>query len=384
MSGINLHLYPSDFMHESRIDKISIALRDLGIFQSIWLVGIATDRLPAKEELNPGVTLFRVGRSTMRQSFFGKMIAFVNYYISVIVLINSAPIMCINAHSLSVLPLAILIKAFKSCVVIYDTHELETETHSLRGLRQKFAKVVERLFIGRTDAIFCASKKISEWYADAYNLPEPITILNSPETTILKSSTILRDKFNLGLDQKIFLYFGVLEPGRGVELLLEAFNGINECQNVMVFVGYGTLSEMIVQSQTYGKNVFYMPAVPKREIPAIAASADVGICFVSPTCLSYAYCMPNKLFEYLASGLPVLVSPCVTLQEFVTKNEIGSVLTEMTAREVIKKINLFSNMELSEMKERAISVSMENSWSVQERHLKLAYKTIFNQKGFML
>ncbi len=366
-------------MHESRIEKISIVLRDLGIFQSIWLVGIRTGRLPVKEELSPGVTLFRVGWPTMRRSFFGKMIAFVNYYISVIALIRSAPIKCINAHSLSVLPLAILIKPFKGCFVVYDTHELETETYSLKGLRQKFAKVVERAFIGRVDAIFCVSKKISEWYANTYNLPEPFTILNSPEATTLKSSTILRDKFNLGPDQKIFLYFGVLEPGRGIELLLEAFKSINDCQNVIVFVGYGTLSEMIVQSQTYGKNVFYMPAVQKREISAIAASADVGICFVSPACLSYAYCMPNKLFEYLASGLPVIVSPCITLQEFVIKNEIGLVLAEMTAREVIKKINLFSNMELSEMKERAISVYMKNSWSVQKRHLKLAYKIIFNQ-----
>jgi glycosyltransferase involved in cell wall biosynthesis len=379
--GINVHLYPSDFLHESRIEKISLVLRDLGIFQAIWLVGIATSELPAKEEPNPGVTLYRVGKPTMRRSFIRKMLAFVSYYVSVVCLLRGVPVKCINAHSLSVLPLAILIKLLKGCTVVYDTHELETETHSLTGTRQKFAKLVERTFIGKVDAIFCVSKKISEWYARTYRRPEPVTVLNSPETTPVRASMVLRDKFSLTRDQKIFLYFGILEPGRGIELLLEAFNSTSDINNVMVFVGYGSLVDTISQSSTHGKNVFYLPAVPKREIPAIAASADVGICIVSPSCLSYAYCMPNKLFEYLTSGLPVLVSPCMTLQEFVVENEVGAVLTEMTPAGVLQKIQSLAATDLSAIKTRAVTVARDHSWSVQEQRLKSAYQTIFNHQG---
>ncbi len=379
--GINVHLYPSDFLHESRIEKISLVLRDLGLFQAVWLVGVATDGLPAKEEPNPGVTLHRVGRPTMRRSFVRKMLAFVSYYLSVIALVRGVRVRCINAHSLSVLPLAIFLKTLKGCTVVYDTHELETETHSLTGARQMFAKVVERAFIGKVDAVFCVSTKISEWYASEYNIPEPVTILNSPEPTPLVESRVLRDKFNLKVEQKVFLYFGMLGPGRGIELLLEAFSSTDDTRSVMVFVGYGSLADVIANSPAYGRNVFYMPAVPRRDIPAVAASADVGICIVSPTCLSYAYCMPNKLFEYLLSGLPVLVSPCVTLQEFVTDHQIGAVLTDMTPSGVFRQIRSLAEMDLSPMKARAVAVADAHSWVVQEQRLKSAYRVIFNYQG---
>jgi len=79
--------------------------------------------------------------------------------------------------------------------------------------------------------------------------------------------------------------------------------------------------------------------------------------------------------------LPVLVSPCVTLRDFVNKNEIGLVLTEMTVNEVIEKIYLMANTQTSEMKLRALAVSQENSWFVQERNIKLAYQAIFNEQG---
>ena len=381
--GINVHLYPSDFLHESRIEKISLVLRDLGLFQAIWLVGIATDGLPSREEPNPGVTLHRVGQPTMRRSFVRKMLAFVSYYLSVISLLRGVQVKCINAHSLSVLPLAIALKAWKGCTVVYDTHELETETHSLTGARQKFAKVVERAFIGQVDAIFCVSKKISEWYASTYRLAEPVTVLNSPESTPVMASRVLRDKFNLTAEQKVFLYFGVLEPGRGIELLLEAFSSTDDTRSVMVFVGYGSLAELISNSRAHGRNVFYLPAVPKRDIPAIAASADVGICVVSPTCLSYAYCMPNKLFEYLTSGLPVLVSPCITLQEFVTEHQIGAVLSELTPSGVLRQVRALSEMDLSPMKARAVAVAHAHSWAVQEQRLISAYRALFNHQGHL-
>jgi glycosyltransferase involved in cell wall biosynthesis len=243
--------------------------------------------------------------------------------------------------------------------------------------------VVERLFVRHIDAIFCVSKKISEWYKKVYNLPEPITILNSTEPTPVVTSTFLRDKFNLTPSQRIFLYLGVLEPGRGIELLLEAFNGATDNQNVMVFVGYGSLENIIIQSSTHGKNIFHHAAVPKKDIPSIAASADVGVCIVSPSCLSYAYCMPNKIFEYLTSGLPVLVSPCITLQEFVTDNEVGLVLSDMSPLGIMEKVKELAGADrLSAMKDRAVAVAREHSWPVQEQHLKVAYQAIFNMEGF--
>lgn len=306
--------------------------------------------------------------------------AFAVYYIAVIKLLNGEKITCVNAHSLSVLPLAVFLKLTKKCILVYDTHELETETHSLKGARKRFAKIIEGIFISKTDAIFCVSDEISEWYATTYDIAAPITILNTPDVSDEIASSFLRDKFSLEGDQTIFLYLGVLASGRGVDVLIQAFSGFEDSKNVMIFVGYGPMVAEIKNCLGYGRTVLYLPAVAKHEIPLVAASADVGVCLVSGKSLSYEYCMPNKLFEYLMSGLPVLVSAAITLREFVTKFGVGIVLREITASEVVREVRRLSEMDLMAMKINARVVALEFSWPKQQDKLRFSYSELLKNR----
>lgn len=376
-SGINIHLYPSNFLHESRIEKIATALRVNEIFKSIWLIGVAEGRLPRRETFGDGIDIIRVGRQTMRRSIVVKLVAFLQYYLDVIYLLRKETIACVNAHSISVLPLAIFLRWYKGCTVIYDTHELETETHSLKGIRQQFAKLVERIFIKNVQAIICVSEDISNWYQNTYSISPPTTILNAPVSSPFVYSNFLRASLNLGASQKIVLYLGMLEPGRGVELLINAFAERTDSSIVMVFVGFGSLAGEINRSEAFGRTIFYHPPVPVSKIQEVASSADFGVCLVSPTCLSYTYCMPNKLFEYLTSGLPVLVSPCISLQNFVTLNKIGFVLSDMQPESVTLMIDRIANEDLSEMRLKARAVALENCWDVQAKTLINVYKGLF-------
>lgn len=377
--GINIHLYPSNFLHESRIEKIADVLASLALFRAIWLIGVREPDLPAKESFSEAVTLFRLGRPTMRTSLIAKLSAFVQYYIDTFRLLRHERVTCINAHSLSVLPLAVALKYWKNCALIYDTHELETETHSLRGFRQRLAKVVENAFVRRADAIFCVSDEISEWYASRYRVKRPVTILNSPLAETAPESDYLRDRFNLRKDQKIALYLGVIEPGRSVELLVETFEQREDDSVVVIFVGYGSLVDFIEASPACGRTVFFHPAVPRSQIVALAASADLGLCLVSPTCLSYAYCMPNKLFEYLMSGLPVLVSPCASLIKFVERHRVGFVLDQLTHSAVAAQIRSLVASDLNEMKQRARELALQNSWGTQATRLRIEYQKMFEK-----
>lgn len=377
--GINIHLYPSNFLHESRIEKIADVLGKLALFRAIWLIGVREPDLPAEESFSEIVTLFRLGRPTMRTSLTAKLSAFVRYYIDTLRLLRQERVTCINAHSLSVLPLAVALKYWKNCALIYDTHELETETHSLRGLRQRFAKVVENTFVRRSDAIFCVSDEISEWYESRYRVKRPVTILNSPNSESAPQSEYLRNKFNLRQGQKIALYLGVIEPGRSVELLVETFEQREDDSVVVIFVGYGSLVGFIKASPAYGRTVFFHPAVPRSQIVAIAASADLGLCLISPSCLSYDNCMPNKLFEYLMSGLPVIVSPCASLIKFVDHHRVGFSLDELSQSAVAAQILSFVATDLNEMKQRARALALQNSWEMQATRLRIEYQKIFEK-----
>ena len=86
--GLNVHLYPSDFLHESRIEKIAEVLSSLSIFHAIWLVGIREPHLDPEEAFSEHVRLFRIGRPTMRKSLIAKLTAFIRYYAGTFTLVR--------------------------------------------------------------------------------------------------------------------------------------------------------------------------------------------------------------------------------------------------------------------------------------------------------
>ncbi len=374
-----MHLYPSNFLHESRIEKITETLSSIKIFREIWLIGVREANLPAYESFSNVIKLFRVGRATMKKSFILKIFSFVQFYIHTFLLLRRENLACVNAHSLSVLPLAAVLKYWKGCVLIYDTHELETETHSLCGLRKKFAKIVEKFFIKKTDKIFCVSDEIAGWYASNYNVEKPITILNSPPAELLPQSDYLKNKFNLVRNQKIAIYLGVIEPGRGIEAIVDSFQRLEDDSVIVVFVGYGTLVNYIKSSPGFGRTIFFHPAVARTEIVHLAASADIGLCLVSPTSLSYEYCMPNKLFEYLMSGLPVVVSQSISLNNFIERHKVGFVLREFSYVDIAKQVCLYLDFNLDGMKKNARKFALANSWETQAVKIKMEYQKIFQE-----
>ena len=84
----------------------------------------------------------------------------------------------------------------------------------------------------------------------------------------------------------------------------------------LVFMGYGKLQGSIAEAAASSENVHFQPAVPYQEMLQYTKDADVGLVSVRPICLSYLYCLPNKLFECIQAGVPVLVNDlpdCVAL-----------------------------------------------------------------------
>ena len=108
--------------------------------------------------------------------------------------------------------------------LIYDAHELETETHSLKGIKKKLAKVVERIFIKKADHIFVVSENIADWYQESYAIERPTVVMNAPRLVKVKRNNYFRQHFSLRSDQKIFLYQSALMSGRGIEDIVQLFS----------------------------------------------------------------------------------------------------------------------------------------------------------------
>jgi glycosyltransferase involved in cell wall biosynthesis len=72
-----------------------------------------------------------------------------------------------------------------------------------------------------------------------------------------------------------------------------------------------------------GERVHVLPPVPEREVVGYAASADVGVSPAIPASLNDAYSLPNKLFQYMAGGIPVVASDFPHLRDIVSGSGAG-------------------------------------------------------------
>lgn len=372
---INIHLYPSYLSHETRMVKQAKSINKLGFFSKIFLIGLTLEKNNLnKWSIEDKVLVTHVGQRFLKFSIFGKILSFISYYINTYKFIKDHDVGCINAHSLSVLPLCVFLSRKFGAKLIYDTHELETETNTISGLRKIFSKVTEYIFIKYVDHIFVVGEEISEWYSSTYQVKKPTVIFNSPNFITVSKSEYFRSKFKLNNEQIICLYLGSLSKGRGILNLCKSFMAFDDDNIVIVFMGSGDLKQYVLDCEKKCSRIFYHDPVPTTEVIKFSSSADVGISLVENTCLSHLYSMPNKVFEYLFSYLPVVVSNMKETASFVERYSVGEVLADdshISLRSAILKA-ADKNFYMSGIS-RAIR---ENKWERQEEKMLEIYRNL--------
>lgn len=322
---MNIHIYPSTFANESRILKIVRSLRGHAVFTRVMVLALWKEGFPRHEVLDDGIEVLRVAPlfGGVLQGGVGRLLKAVGWYLGVLWALRGMKVSCFNCHSLPVLPLSVLVKFWKRCVLVYDPHELETETVGLRGRRQWLARRVESALIGRSDTVCVVNRSIADWYVGRYRLKQVWVVRNVPYRSDPEPvrTGALRRAVGLAPEAQLFLYQGLLAPGRGVGLLIDAFSGMPDRH--LVFMGYGELEGRIREAAAQHANIHFMPAVLPGQVKDYTVDADVGISLIEDVCLSYYLCLPNKLFEYAACGVPAVVSDFPEMGRFVDEYDCG-------------------------------------------------------------
>jgi glycosyltransferase involved in cell wall biosynthesis len=260
--------------------------------------------------------------------------------------------------------------------LIYDCHELESHRNGKGSFMRFVIRSIENLFIPWTELVITVSPSIQEFYKKKYNLSFVALVRNLPNEMHVKHSNTLREKLGLNNNQRVFLYQGMLGKGRGIEVLLNAFQVRETANAVMVFMGFGPLKETIESFASANENIFFVPAVSYAEIPLYTGSADVGVNSVEPTCLSYAFSLPNKLFEYIQSEIPVLTNPLPDCAALVNEYQVGRVISSWNVDAINEVINDMLKEDLSLYQDSLKAAKKILNWEVEEQVLLSAYKSI--------
>ncbi len=367
----NLHISLTSFVYESRILKQTESITKLKFIEKVFIAALKNETQSSNETISKSIQLKRFNLYTRKLggNIVIQSIKYLEFFIRIYFFYKSKKIAIINIHSLSLLPLGVFLKYIFKAKLIYDTHELETEVDNLHGLRKKLSKIVEKILIKYTDHVFVVSNKISDWYKKEYLIPKPTVLLNAPKNRKIKKTNYFRKFFKLNKDQTIFIYQGILIKGRGIDILLETFKNRSDHKAVIIFMGYGELENKIIKMAKKYETIFFHHAVKPNEVYNFTASADIGVSLIENTCLSYYFCMPNKLFEYIMTGLPVIVSNCEEMSAFVYSYNIGWVLKKENPISLNNIIDKILNSDISKYKKNTHTAAFDNSWVHQEKKM---------------
>jgi len=284
----------------------------------------------------------------------------------------------LHCNDLNTLPIGVIVKKLfnKNVKIVYDAHEYETEMNGLQGTQKTVTKFLERTLIKHVDKVITVSDAIADEYVRLYNIEKPSLVLNTPPYKRIEKKNIFRETFNISKEKIIFLYQGGLSKGRGIEILLDTFKIMNNNQSVIVFMGYGSLESSIIQAQESNDNIYFHKAVSPEILLAYTSSADFGISTIEDTCLSYRYCLPNKMFEYLMAELPVIVSNLPEMRKLVENNNIGTVAEQNTPEGLKKAIDKAITLDKVELQKNIQKVKEVYNWEEQEKVLLKVYKDL--------
>ncbi len=282
----------------------------------------------------------------------------------------------LHCNDLYTLPMGVAVKFLynKKVKIIYDAHEYETEVNRLRGIKKIFKKILERFFIGFADKIITVSDSIANEYVRLYSIKKPYLVLNTPHFKgNINKNNIFREKFSIEKEKLIILYQGALGPGRGIEIILQAFGGINNKKIAIVFMGYGNLKNRIIGYAEKNNNIFFHDAVSPENLLDYTCSADFGICTIEDTCLSYRYCLPNKMFEYLMAEIPVIASDLPEMKKIITTYNVGVTLKSNTYEGIKNAVDEAINLNRTEIHRNILRIKKEYNWEEQEKVLLKLY-----------
>jgi len=278
--------------------------------------------------------------------------------------------------------------------VVFDAHEMplfERPVSELGLSRRWLRKLLEILLayiVPRCAGVITVSPPIVDELRSWYGVAEVTLVRNVPEYRTVAKSDRLRQHLGLKPDVRIALYQGYLQPNRGLDRLIRAATFLDP-DRVIVIMGKNrkttqTQLEELIASEGVADRVKILPPVPYAELLDWTASADIGLNVASPDySLNVRYFLPNKFFEYLMSGLPVLTSPLQAMVEIINKYDVGQVLPSLAPADIGAAINkmLADPADLERKRANALEASKkEFYWERESSRLTHLYREIFQDR----
>jgi glycosyltransferase involved in cell wall biosynthesis len=278
--------------------------------------------------------------------------------------------------------------------VVYDAHEYVAGL-AVSGARTQRSvdgwAALERELVRSADRVITVAAGLAERIQAVHGLERrPAVVHNAPIDWVpaegagwsqpSHSSRTLRGECGVGPGVTLAVYSGALSAARGVDTVVEALGLLPDLHLAVVAVPFphpmASRLRQIAARVGAVERLHLVPPVPSHEVPSYLSEADVAVSPILGDSVSYDMALPNKLFEFLHAGLPMVVSDCRAVAQFVTEQGLGRVFRAGDPGDLAEQLRavLASPPDLDPTALRALR--REYSWQGQEPHLVGVYNEL--------
>lgn len=306
----------NDLVTDQRVNKSCLALQKAGY--EVLLVGRKQRKSPPMDE-RPYTT------HRMKLLFEKGPLFYAEYNIRLFffLLFHRANLLLSNDLD-TILP-NYFISRLKDCKMLFDSHEYFTETPELvnRPKVQKVWKSIEGFVVPKLDEMITVCDSIAELFREKYGVKCHV-IRNIPSK---KAMPPKGDKAALDLptDKHLLVLQGSgINIQRGAEELVQAIQYLDD--SLLMIIGGGDvlpiLKQMVEQLQIT-ERVRFFPRMPYQQMMAYTQLAELGFCLDKDTNLNYRFSLPNKLFDFIQAGVPIIASHLTEIEKIIRQYDLG-------------------------------------------------------------
>jgi glycosyltransferase involved in cell wall biosynthesis len=190
---------------------------------------------------------------------------------------------------------------------------------------------------------------------------------------------LLHEGLGLPPTDQVVLYHGGLAPERGIEQLIAALPELPVDVH-LVLLGYGPLQAELAKEAAdprHGGRLHLLPAVPPEDLLDWVGSADVVTMPIQPSTLNHRLTTPNKLFEAMAAGAPVVASDLPGMAPIVRETGCGVLCDPTDVASIAAAIRTILDAPPAERqayRDRALAAAQDPySWESQVEVLLAEY-----------